>query len=209
MQVEAPMRPAGGRLCGGRRKNGEACGGAAITGTDRCRMHAGRRGRAAKAAGAVAREVSAWGLTDETVDPAETLLRLLAQSRRRADLYADLLQKAFDGDPDFPAELGGAGLSALVGHKYALTRDGDPVAVEEAVRGLAELEAAERDRCARFAKLALDAGIAERQVRLAEQQGAMVADVIDRVLAALGLSDEQRALVPTVVPRELRAVTAG
>lgn len=172
-------------------------------------MHSGKTGKRAKAQGAVVVELSRWGLTDETVDPAETLLRLLAQSRRRADLYAELLQKAFDGDPDFPAELGGAGLSALVGFKYALTRDGDPVAVEEATRGLAELEAAERDRCARFAKLALDAGIAERQVRLAEQQGAMVADVIDRVLAALGLSDEQRALVPTIVPRELRAVTAG
>jgi hypothetical protein len=172
-------------------------------------MHSGKTGKRAKALGAVVVELSRWGLVDETVDPATTLLKLLAQSSRRAGLYADLLQKAFDGDPEFPAEFGGAGVSALVGWKYDLTREGDPVAVAEAVRALVELEAAERDRCARFAKLALDAGIAERQVRLAELQGAMVADVIDRVLAALGLSDEQRALVPTVVPRELRAVTAG
>lgn len=172
-------------------------------------MHSGKSGKKAKALGAVVREVQAWGLTDEQVDPATTLLRLLAQSARRAARYGELLRMAFDGDPDFPAEFGGAGVSALVGHKYDLTREGDPVAVAEAVRGLVELEAQERDRCARFAKLALDAGIAERQVRLAEQQGALVASAIDRILDALGLSAEQRALVPQVVPRELRAVTGG
>jgi hypothetical protein len=169
-------------------------------------MHSGKTGRRAKAEGAIVRQLSAWGLADELVDPATTLLRLLSQSSRRAALYADLLQAAFDGSPDFPAEFGAAGVGALIGFKYGLTRDGDAVAVEEAVRGLAQLEAGERDRCARFAKLALDAGIAERQVRLAEAQGALVASAVQRILDALGLSAEQRALVPVVVPRELRAV---
>lgn len=209
MRSTQSARSDGRPSCGLTRRNGQPCKGLAIAGTNRCRMHSGKTGKRAKAQGAVVVELSRWGLTDAKVDPAETLLRLLAQSRRRADLYAGLLQQAFDGDPDFPADLGGAGVAALIGHKYDLTREGDPVAVAEAVRGLVELEAAERDRCARFAKLALDAGIAERQVRLAEQQGALVADAIDRILAALGLSEEQRALVPVVVPRELRAVTAG
>lgn len=206
MRSTQSARSDGRPSCGLTRRNGEPCKGLAIAGTQRCRMHSGKSGKKAKAQGAVVVELSRWGLTDETVDPAVTLLRLLAQSKRRADLYADLLQKAFDGDPDFPAELGGAGLSALVGHKYGLTRDGDAVAVEEAVRGLAQLEAQERDRCARFAKLALDAGIAERQVRVAEQQGALIAGVLQRVLDALDLSPEQRRMVAVVAPRELRAV---
>lgn len=51
--------------------------------------------------------------------------------------------------------------------------------------------------------------LAEREVQVAEQQGAMLAAVIGRVLDSLDLTAEQRALVGEVVPRELRAVVAG
>lgn len=51
-------------------------------------------------------------------------------------------------------------------------------------------------------------GIAERQVRLNEQQGLMIAATIARVLDRLGLSPEQQVLVGTVVPEELRTVAA-
>jgi endonuclease/exonuclease/phosphatase family metal-dependent hydrolase len=67
----------------------------------------------------------------------------------------------------------------------------------------------ERKHLAQVAKAALDAGVAERQVRLAEQQGSVLAGVIHRILGRLGLTPEQRALVATVVPEELRAVTDG
>jgi hypothetical protein len=187
---------AGNGGCTRRTKSGGICDGPAITGTDTCRMHAGRRPAQARAIGAVAVEVAAWGLTDQTVDPAETLLRLLTQSARRAALYADLLERQYVDK----------GVAALVGVKVALDADGNAVDLGEYIRGLAELEAAERDRCAKFAKLALDAGIAERQVRLAERQGALVADAVGRILDALGLTAEQQALVATVVPRELRAI---
>ena len=69
-----------------------------------------------------------------------------------------------------------------------------------------ELYAQERAHLARVAKSAIDAGIAERQVRLAESQGALVAEVITLILEDLGLSSEQRARVPEVVPRRLRAI---
>jgi hypothetical protein len=189
-------RPTGSRGCVARTRAGDLCDGIAILGTNTCRMHAGRSAAVTKAKGAVATEVAAWGLTDPTVDPAETLLRLLTQSARRAALYADLLERQYLDK----------GVAALVGVKVALDADGNAVDLGEYIRGLAELEAAERDRCAKFAKLALDAGIAERQVRLAERQGALVADAIGRILDALGLSEEQLALVGTVVPRELRAI---
>jgi hypothetical protein len=67
----------------------------------------------------------------------------------------------------------------------------------------------ERKHLADVCKAALAAGIAERQVRLAEQQGALLAGVIGRVLDALGLTSEQQRLVAVVVPRELRAVAGG
>jgi hypothetical protein len=67
----------------------------------------------------------------------------------------------------------------------------------------------ERKHLASVCKDALAAGIAERQVKLAEQQGVLLAAVISRVLNRLGLNDEQRALIATVVPEELRAAATA
>lgn len=64
------------------------------------------------------------------------------------------------------------------------------------------------DRLAQYAAAALKAGVDERRVRLAEQQGALVAEVIKGILAALNLTAEQQLLVPTVVPQQLRLLTA-
>jgi hypothetical protein len=65
-----------------------------------------------------------------------------------------------------------------------------------------------QDRLVKTCTACLTAGIEERRVRLAEQQGALVADVIRGVLADLGLNAEQSALVAEVVPRHLRLLTA-
>lgn len=99
------------------------------------------------------------------------------------------------------------GVAALIGHQYGATKDGDVYATGEAIRGLAKLEAEERDRCASFAAKAVAAGLAERQVRLAEQQGVQMAGVFRRVLDQLGLSVEQRALVPGLLRQEIAALT--
>lgn len=208
--------PLGPRGCGGHSKRtGQLCGAPAVKGTDRCPVHGGKSLKQLKAEGQVRAEVMSWGLDSPTVDPGETLLRLVSQSARRADWLAGKLAEQTE---EYAAEGDGSGfalhgippgLRALIGHKYDLTRDGEAVPVEEAIRGLAQLEAQERDRCARFAKLALDAGIAERTVRIAEQQGALIAGVLQRVLDALELSPAQRELVAVVAPRELRAIGAG
>lgn len=77
----------------------------------------------------------------------------------------------------------------------------------------------ERKHLTAVAKAAIDAGVAERQVRLAEEQGAVLADVLRNVLAdvfgllaASGLSVEvlgrvQRDEVPAVLRRRLSAVS--
>jgi hypothetical protein len=67
----------------------------------------------------------------------------------------------------------------------------------------------EREHLARVCALALKAGIEERKIKLAEDQGLLVADVIRRILGALGLTPEQQQLVPVIVPRELRALAGG
>lgn len=66
----------------------------------------------------------------------------------------------------------------------------------------------ERDRLVKVCAAALRAGIEERRVKLAEQQGILVAAVIRRILTRLNLNEAQLGLVATVVPEELRALTA-
>jgi hypothetical protein len=70
-----------------------------------------------------------------------------------------------------------------------------------------ELYQQERKHLTAVCKTALAAGIAERQVRLAEQQGALIVGVIQRILDDLALTAEQKARVPEVVPRHLRSVS--
>lgn len=55
------------------------------------------------------------------------------------------------------------------------------------------------DRLARFSKMALDAGVEERLVRVAEQQGDLIASMLVDVLSKLGLSESQKELVPGLV----------
>lgn len=198
--------------CSGHRADGGQCKRHARNGGTVCDSHGGRAPQVARKA-AVRAEVMAWGLDQPTVDPGLTLLQLVSMASGRLRLVSGLLERQYTdmdgepGDPDGRSEVSiPAGVRALIGHKFDLTRDGDPVATAEAVRGLAVYEAEWVDRLARLCKTALDAGIAERQVRLAEAQGALVASAVQRILDALGLSEEQRALVPVVVPRELRAV---
>ena len=67
----------------------------------------------------------------------------------------------------------------------------------------------ERDRLTKVAAAAIKAGIEERRIELAEQQGMLIATVIRRILDRLNLSEQQRILVGEVVPEELRALAAG
>jgi hypothetical protein len=67
----------------------------------------------------------------------------------------------------------------------------------------------ERKHLVAVASAALKAGVEERRVRLAEQQGDLVAEVIRRILEALNLTAEQQALVPIIVPQQLRLIAGG
>ena len=72
-----------------------------------------------------------------------------------------------------------------------------------------ELYSRERDRLIKVCSEAIRAGIEERRVQLAEQQGALVAEAIRRILDDLNLSPEQLSQVASIVPRHLRAIAGG
>jgi len=66
----------------------------------------------------------------------------------------------------------------------------------------------ERDRVARIAKAALDAGVAERQIRMAEQYGEQLAQLLKAIFydPELGLNARQRGQLPDVLRRHLGAL---
>jgi hypothetical protein len=66
------------------------------------------------------------------------------------------------------------------------------------------------ERLARFSKMALDAGVAERAVRLSERQSDQVAVAILAVIGRLSsLSADDRARVPSLLAEHVGALTAG
>lgn len=66
----------------------------------------------------------------------------------------------------------------------------------------------ERKHLLDVTKAAISVGIEERRVKLAEAQGAILNGVLRRIFARLDLSPAQSALLPLVVPEELRRAAA-
>ena len=234
--------------CSKHRNDGEPCGAQAVAGTDACRTHAGRPLVEQKARGAVAMEVSRWALGDQTLDPGVTLLRLMTQSVRRAELYGKLLEQAYEAAErlaeaegrtalDEPPNAGNAadrdramldlervfntgGVATLIGHTYASSGGemGGVFASGEAIRGLVQLEAQERDRAASMAAKAAAAKLGERQVALAEEQARQVVGLLRGTLVELAqllaageitTVDPGDPTVVRVVSTRLRALDAA
>ncbi len=211
--------------CRSHKGPGIPCGRWPRRGTEVCDSHGGKAPQVRTRA-AVRAELMGWGLGDTTVDPGETLLRLVTQSAARCEFYAGLLRDAFDAAErlrqaqetpqsdvlaaetarlDLERVFNTGGVSVLIGHTYAGTQTSGVIATGEAIRGLAKLEADERDRCANFATKAVAAGLAERQVRLAERQGAVVFGIIAGALSALGhdpADPQVRALISAEIARQ-------
>lgn len=62
------------------------------------------------------------------------------------------------------------------------------------------------DRAAKFSKMALDAGVAERQVKIAEEIGGLIGRTLRGVLDELGLTDEQQERAPEIVQKHLSII---
>jgi hypothetical protein len=76
-------------------------------------------------------------------------------------------------------------------------------------RVLVEMYQRERSHLVRAAKAAMDAGVLEAEIRLAERQGQLIAQTILGILGALGLTQTQFHEARKLVGRELRALSAG
>lgn len=191
--------------CTAHRTDGEPCKAWAIKGATVCRVHGGsRKGLRAAAARNIAEEKARKALVllaePVDIDPAQALIELVQWTAGEVRYWRAEVARIAEESP----------ASLTWGKTREKTGGDDRGVTEEATRPVAYTMLTDaQDRLAKFAAAALRAGVEERRVRLAEDQGALVAQVIRRILDRLDLAAWQAELVPTVVPEELRALTAA
>jgi hypothetical protein len=168
-------------LCGAKKKSGEVCRAYAGQGTDhfgigRCKFHAGSTPTHRQSA-AVAEAKQRMVRMGKPI-PVEPHEALLAMLHLASGHVAWLQEEI-------------AGFERLAGDEARL---------------LTTLYGEERDRVARIAKAALEAGVAERQVRLAEGYGTALAELLRGLFddPELALSRRQRDRLPDILRRHLR-----
>lgn len=186
------------------RKRGKGpCHGPAVTGADKCRMHLGEKAAPviaeAKAEALARKAVETYGLPRD-ISPTDALLE---EVRYSAGHVAWLRAKVAEIEAD-----------DLVWGKTEETEKnasefaGTDTTHAAAVNVWLDLYFRERKHLLDLTKTAISVGIEERRVRLAEAQGSLMNDVIRRILARLSLTSDQSALLPVVVPEELRRAAA-
>lgn len=192
---------------GHKTSTGEPCKNRPATGLTVCRYHGGGTA-AAKAAGArrvteqavqkqLARTLrDAYGGQVPEIDPAEAMLH--AVSWKYAEVRA---LRAYVAELDIEDRVWGVTKEKTGGDDAGTTEEAKPNIWWQMLRTA-------EDALVKYAAAARAAGCDERRVRIAEGQGQLVAAVIRAVLDRLNLTDQQRGLIPTVVPEELRRLSA-
>ena len=193
--------------CKAKRRDGQQCGSHAVKGLEVCRMHGGSspQSRAKRerflAEQKAAREVHRLAQPIDT-DPAQALLDLVSSAAGEVAYWRARVDEIQDRDEKRLT----SGLTKITEGK-----DRGGVTTLRTVETIAAIEYRmwidAQERLARYATAALRAGVEERRVRLAEDQGALVAQVIRRILDRLDLSEWQAEMVGSIVPEELRALS--
>lgn len=141
---------------------------------------------------------------------AEVFAKLAAVAMAKAEFYGQLIADMYDRyDQDGAREVrdeddedheryypgDGKGIRALVGDIYSVSREGDAVAVGEAIRALVKLEAEERDRAADLAYKGIRVGIEAKQVDVMRTYGRTVVAAMRALCLEMGIdwgSEETR-----------------
>lgn len=182
-----------------------------------CGMHGGKAFHVRNASqrrrglAAIKTELDSLGC-DVDVEPAEAMIIMVRESAANVVYLRSLVQelsgKVGSEGPVVIDEDGVARVDpAWVGDGIAQRTDPDTWKSETHV--LVRMYNEERERLVRFSKLCRDAGVDERMLQIAEQQGEWLVTTLDRVLEHLELTDEQRGKLPAIMGRVVSEIEAG
>lgn len=229
----SPMDPT--PMCSARSsRTGQPCKKRAVRGAAVCASHGGRAPQVRAAAGrrlalgeAIA-ELSKLGRPIE-VDPAEAMLEMVYEAAGNVAALRRLVQQlqvntidpgtgvleGGGGDPPFMDDIDRSELGAAIASRV------DPANWKAAPHIWVAMYDAERERLVKWAKACRDAGVDERRVRLAEDRGAQIAQVLTvaagmlfELLRAAGvdaalLDGLQREQLPGVFRTAITTTLAG
>jgi hypothetical protein len=186
------------------RRTGDRCQRWPMLGQDVCPTHGGKAPQNLAAAARRMAEVKAakyvetFGLPRE-IDPRDALLEEVYRTAGAIDwLHAQVQELQRDEVTWGKTEETDKGSGEFTG---------TDITHAAAVNVWVQLWQSERKHLVDVSKAAISAGIEERRVKLAEQQGALLAGVIKAVLGDLELTPEQAARAPRVVADRLRDVS--
>lgn len=200
------ITPKGHPSCRGHRKAcepPEPCLGVPETGLAVCKWHggstvnakAGQRKRLALGAiHEVVVEQKKLGGIIEDLDETTAMLSMLREAAYNVAVYRTLVQELEARVDDGLDLLGSSGLMAS---PLAMRVKLDDLTAQPHI--IKKFYDDERDRLMRYAKLCHDAGIAERQVHVAEQAGAWLVQMLDVIFEQLGLTPDQQIRLPGVM----------
>lgn len=194
-----------------------------VPGTTVCYYHGGNaphvraagleRLKAEQIATTIAQELAAVGRPLVEEHPIDGLLKEVWRSASAVEVYGQLVA-ALEVPGDFNDLVEVIGMDdngeetwrGRIDTLLGLNHNG-----ELAANVLVRLWNEERERHAKFCKLALDAGVAERLVRMAEVQGQQIVGLIMAVLddKELNLTPEQKAVARQRAAKELRGLPSG
>ncbi len=193
------------KLCGAKKTDGSgtckhpAGWGTPHNGRGRCKWHGGSTPTHVKAAQneVLLEAVETFGLPRE-IEPADALLEEVHRSAGLVAYYEQRIRERLQEANNFDALVFG------VTKDTADTEGARKIERRSVPSTLLVLYRNERKDLVDVCRVAIAAGIAERQVRLAESQGMLIAQVIRGVLEDLGVADEPE--VPAIVRRHLKLV---
>lgn len=204
---------------GHRRQLGDPCKMWRVPGFDVCRKH-GAGGAKFRAQGQQRLKLERTLLEMERlggsidVSPTEAMLTMVRESAWNVAylrMLIDGLKGGVEDAAEAPVVIDSEGVAqvhpAWVGAKVAVRTDPDNWVAAPHV--LVRMYNEERDRLVKYAKLCRDAGVEERMVTVAEEQGRWLVRTVDLVLERLGLTEAQQAALPTIMTGVLRELGSG
>lgn len=186
------------------KQSGKRCKRTPAIGLDQCAMHCGlskaERDQVAErflAEQQASKAVITYGLPRD-ISPTDALLEEVRHTAGHVAWLREKVREIEDADLVW-------GMTEQA-EKSATEFPGVDVTYQAKPNAWLDLYYRERAHLVAVTKAAISAGIEERRVKLAEQQGALLVQVIRGILGELDLTAEQQAKVSDVVPRHLRAV---